>query len=277
MSNRIIIFDDEEGAADSWKGEIEGLLPKGSPYEVSLMIDGQFKDAVRGLEERRENLRDGKSFAASLGSNPFDEAAILIVDYDLLRLYKDFLTGEAVAYLARCFSRCGFIVALNQYGSNNFDLTLKGHPRSFADLNLGSQQIGNGGLWSEDKLGFRPWSWPLLPRAEGALQRRATALQQHIDVPILSYLSIPEDIATTFPRNVMEFLDIGKNGHKHLNEITFRDFVSKSQNGLKGKDALSKIGADDDGAFSDELIARIAASRIGKWLERLVLDRKSVV
>ncbi|MGI4787346.1 MAG: hypothetical protein ACRYFS_00705 [Janthinobacterium lividum] len=276
MSN-IFIFDDEKGAAENWKSEIEALLPKDSPYKVSLIVDGEFKAAVRGLEERRKNARDGISFSASLGSNVFDEASMLIVDYDLLRLYQDFLTGEAVAYLARCFSQCGLIVALNQYGSNNFDLTLKGHPRSFADLNLGSGQIGNPGLWSENWQGFRPWAWPLLPRAEVAMKRRVESLQHHLDTPIFSYLEVPQDIAMTFPRNVLEYLDIGKNGAKRLEEITFRDFVGKSQNGLRGKDALSETKITDQGSLGVEMIARIAAARIGKWLERLVLPGQDLL
>ena len=69
-----------------------------------------------------------------------------VVYYDLADLYSEVLessklplgapTGERVAYIARCFSACGFIIALNQYNNQGqpiFDLTLPGHVNSFAD------------------------------------------------------------------------------------------------------------------------------------------------
>ena len=54
-----------------------------------------------------------------------------IIDYDLLGSQAEksptgSLTGEIIAYLVRCFSRCKLIIGLNQYGSNPFDLTLRG-------------------------------------------------------------------------------------------------------------------------------------------------------
>ena len=106
-----------------------------------------------------------------------DNASIFIIDYDLLssqeegeekneEFFTGSLTGEIVAYLVRCFSKCKLIIGLNQYGNNPFDLTLRGDLDSFADLNLGGDQLDNPNLWMGDwqdsEQEFRPWSWPNL-------------------------------------------------------------------------------------------------------------------
>src|SRR5262249_39988350 len=161
---------------------------------------------------------------------------------------QSFITGENLAYLARCYSRCGLIVGLNQFGTNDFDLSLKGHPESCADLNVGGNQISNSGLWKGKWAGFRPWHWPILPLALRAYQSRIRELKPHLDESIISFLGFSDDDTKSLPASTTEFL--GR--REDISKITFRTFVSSSGNGLRLKDK----------AYDDEAIARIAAARI---------------
>jgi hypothetical protein len=54
--------------------------------------------------------------------------------------------------------------------------------------------------------------------------------------------------------------------HTSASRISFRDFVTLSGNGLKGKDQA------DDAA-----VARIAAARLSKWLEDIVLPAQEIL
>jgi hypothetical protein len=264
---KILICDDEPGMRESWKNALEAIPTVQRGFEVEIISDVEFAGTLMDLEKRRRTAREESTSVpgSTWGDNPFDTAAILIVDYDLFGFKKeDYITGEGVAYLARCYSRCGLIIALNQYGENNFDLTLKGNPGSFADLNMGSTQLSNQGLWGEPWDGFRPWYWPLLPLATEALERRAAdLLDGHLDEPIMNYLGFPEEISETLPRSSKEFLFLGN----ETESVTFREFVTPPGSGLRSKDKT----------LDDESVARIAASRIAKWLERMVLAGQDIL
>ena len=77
-----------------------------------------FVSAMAGLQERRDVARtggDGRSAGSS--RNLLDDVDVLILDYDLYELgtkgsvkAHERVTGEEVAYLARCYSRCRTIV-----------------------------------------------------------------------------------------------------------------------------------------------------------------------
>ena len=112
--------------------------------ELRLLRDA--KEEVELLERRRRSARTGDH--PDEGNSSFDDADILIVDYDLTASGEQqggpAETGERVAYLARCYSKCGTIVALNQYNvTATFDLSLIGHISSFADINISGDQISN--------------------------------------------------------------------------------------------------------------------------------------
>jgi hypothetical protein len=259
----ILILDDEEKFRrhhiDKLK-MVPGVLKKFAPKEVT---PAQFQQVLQILEHRRAQARRAAP-SEFTDSCLLDDASILVVDYDLLSLTTEgVITGENVAYLARCFSRCGLILGLNQFGVNSFDLTLKGHPESFADLNIGSQQLDNHGLWDEPWKGFRPWIWPLIPQALDSLERRVLELGKCMDQPILSWLGIPEVIARLFPRTSTQFIT----KTSRPTETTFEKFVLDSENGLRGRRDQT----------SGECRIRIAAARISKWLERLVLSGQDIL
>lgn len=166
--------------------------------------------------------------------------------------------------MGRCFSKCGLIVGMNQYTRRgqptNFDLTLQGHLRSFADLNISSEQLDNPGLWNEMRSLFRPWHWPQLPDFLVSFQKRVKDVEDHLDEPICKTLGI-ENLESVFPRSISTFLG------RHPARTTFREFAESSGNGLQVKDENK----------NDELVARIAAARISKWLERLVLPGQDIL
>src|ERR1022692_1352153 len=193
----ILVCDDEAGVARRWTADLGSAIP--GNFEAAAIKKEEFILALKGLKERREDCRAGKKI--ELRGNRFDQIAIVVVDYELSTLFDEVdLTGEEVAYLCRCYSGCGLIVGLNQYGANYFDLTLKGHPESFADLNIGSEQLSNKGLWKATWTGpvsFRPWSWPLLPQALDSFERRVTAIGSKLDSRILDHLFPDAEVAAS--------------------------------------------------------------------------------
>lgn len=262
MSERIIrVCDDVAGQAKSWVEQVEQVQDE---FEVQRLAEENLREEIKKLEGRREAARiDGRSQGSQ--RSLLDSTAILIVDYDLLKISKDYrLTGENVAYLARCYSGCGLILVVNQFhfGEKTFDLSLRGHPESFADLNLSSEFLSNKGLWSDEKKMFRPWSWPILPRWLEKYEARLDEVRQAYDgPPILEFLGL-RDFADQFPRSALEFLS-----DESPKEATFKHFVERSGNGRQSKDQLE----------SPEQGYRIAASRIAQWLDSIVLPGQDIL
>jgi hypothetical protein len=261
--HKLLILDDDPNFSRRYVvklNEIPGFTKNFDPTEIQPT---EFAELIVMLENRRTQAR-GADLGAFRDKCPLDDVDILIVDYDLLALKgAGVMTGENVAYLARSFSRCGFILGLNQYGVDPFDLTLKGHPDSFADLNIGSEQLDNPGLWVEPWKGFRPWAWPLIPQAIEAYQSRVRELHGCMGERILSWLKIPDLAIKLLPRTVTEFITKSPDP----NQTTFAEFVAQSGNGLRSyRDQTSK-----------ECETRIAAARVSKWLERLVLSGQDIL
>jgi hypothetical protein len=243
----ILVCDDNAQVARDWRSKIEAVCP--ADFVAESFLQSQLVDTISQLEERRKDARKRQGANGAWTDNKFDEADILIIDYDLLNLNKqNYLTGENLAYLARCYSRCKIIVGLNEFGTNDYDLSLKGHPESYADLNLGGQQVSNPGLWTGKWDGFRPWHWPLLPVALQAYERRVRELKGNLDETIVSFLGFKDNDVQSLPRSTKEFL-----GRKDIAKTTFRQFVMASGNGLRRKDA----------PFDDDSVARVAAARPG--------------
>ncbi len=266
---RILVYDDDRKTVKLWMQKLKKVRALERNFTVDSIETEQFLLAVHNLEKRRANARRRRGGDMGFGDNPLDNVDVLIVDYDLLspslRSLDDqpSLTGERVAYLARCYSSCKFIIALNQYGKNTFDLTLCGHPKSFADLNLGSEQIDNPGLWSGAWNGYRPWYWPIVPEALDRFDRRVKAIKNNLDSPVFDILGIDFQAASSLAPSSIEFLSRGRRPE----EVTFRDFVTKSGNSLREKDRPK----------DDLLITHIAAARISKWVERLVLPGQDML
>jgi hypothetical protein len=264
MSKRkLLLLDDAEEFRRNHLARLAKNKTVTKLFELNEITPDQFRQTLAALEDRRAQAREPK-FGAFNNTCDLDDAAVLIVDYDLLAIKEaGFVTGENVAYLARCYSRCGIILGLNQFGDNTFDLTLRGHPESFADLNIGSKHLDCDGLWQDSWKEFRPWHWPLIPQAIESFESRIEDLRTAMDQPILSWLQFPPVVAQLLARDTTQF--IAKSTSPA--QTTFTQFVRESGNGLQGrKDRTSR-----------ECEIRIAAARIAKWLERLVLAGQDIL
>jgi hypothetical protein len=258
----ILLYDDEPSKERRWVDRLKGIRAVSTEFDVIALTTSQFKDEVSVLEERRKEARRRKPGTVS-GGALIDDAAILFVDFDIVNAFSEAtLTGESMAYLARCYSTVGFIVVVNQFGDKGFDLRLRTHPESFADLNIGGSDLGNAGLWKEPWKGFRPWSWPLIPNALDAGRIRSNEAANSLDKPIIEVLEFPSELVGTLPTHAIEFLTDGGN----LSKLTLRK-VALGRSGLRGRDK----------ATNDESLGRIAAARVNAWLERVVLPLQDIL
>ena len=272
---KLIIVDDDERLQEELHRDLSALLEGDNRFEFSELKKERFNESVTELEKRREELLHNGTFTISAECE-FDKADVLIVENDLMQFHFGY-TAEFVAYHARCFSRCGFIIGVDQYGKNSFDLTLHDHPKSFADVNLGSKQLLNLGLWRiEEWPRFRPWAWPLIPDAVQRFSRRCDFLQGKMDQPLFPTLGFEKTVSELLPREIIEFVSRKKELEKFFS-TTLREFLFDSGNGLERKDAKDKRTDDRRSNFPEELQCRIAAARLAKWLECLVLPCQDIL
>lgn len=270
MTRFVLICDDEPDRSRGWAKRLKesGVLP--SEYNVEALPPAEILKGIDQLEARRAAAREGGD-AIEVGTGLFDTADVLVLDFDLFGLDRRIsITGEDVAYLARCYSSARVIVGLNQFGENPFDLTLVDHPDSYADLNIGGNQLWNASLWSADppaKNGplFRPWLWPSIPQLVAATeQRRADILEKGAATNIYDLLQMPEKVRDLIPRSAISFLE----GRNQSETLTFEDVALKSGAGLQGNDKPF------DGKQG---IARIAAARVSAWLENILLSGEDIL
>ena len=282
MKKKILIYDDEHERTKQFKNKLErGLKQAGqeTAFNIKPLPDEVLRDSIKVLQNRQVGLRENRT--CSDETTEFDDTSILIIDYDLLNSHENlsenqeiqFLTGEIIAYIVRCFSECKLIIGLNQYGNNPFDLTLRGHPESFADLNLGADQLGNPDLWSGDwgdsRTGYRPWHWPNLSDSLHHFDKKVEDVQENLkqensNEPIHEVIRFDRELFQLLPREIVQFIG----GEKEPVETTFREFVRCSGNGLRPKDR---------DISDDKVLARVGAARISKWLERFVLPEQDIL
>jgi hypothetical protein len=261
---RLLICDDEPARLRDWHERLSALDVVRENFDLSELEKGELTREIEELERRRLQARDGEQ--PEKRDSRIDEADLLIVDYDLAELDPTvYQTGEGIAYLARCFSSCGYIVGLNQFGENPFDLTLRGHPESYADLNIGGLQLDNAGLWTTQFPSLRPWSWPLIPQAVELLQRRALEIETHLEETIFGFFGVSGQRLAALPRSLQQFIARGVDPET----ATFRSFVFDSESGLRGRES--------SGPLDDASVARVAASRIATWLEQMVLPGQDIL
>ena len=272
MKEKILIYDDEKPQTEAFRKNLMRGLKKAKledVFDVKTLAENKLQISMEILRTRQERIRDNGEYPDE--TTQFDETSIFIIDYDLLKsTARGFFTGENLAYSVRCFSKCKLIVALNQFGTNSFDLTLKGHPESFADLNLGADQLDNPGLWQgnwgDSRRGYRPWYWPNLSRFLRNFDQKVGDAQQNLDKPICKVLGFNQELFGVLPRAVVQFIGKGKGNDPA--KTTFREFIRESGNGLRPKDA---------NILDEDVLARVGAARISKWLERFVLPEQDIL
>lgn len=264
MTLKVLVYDDDHNNA---QGIVE-RLKEIAGLDVAVLRDS--KGALDDLEQRRRGARTGDGSGTPEGGNEFDGVDVLVVDYDLT-LDLDASagpaeTGERVAYLVRAYSACRTIVALNQFADRpTFDLTLLGHPASYADLNIDGSQIDNPGLWGEPHDGFLPWAWPNLSRVPGDHDQRCVAAAGGMDEPVLEVLGLADpQVANALTRRQLAWLGTGD---KSPSEATVRDCAAGGRLGLKPSDK----------PWNERTLASVAAARLHKWIERVVVSGQDVL
>ena len=267
---KILICDDTPEIETAFKNGLKRIKELKDYFEEPVLASkDDLNKAIQALETRLKDAKDGKinDYPGEDAAKIFDDAAVLAIDYSLFELDAS-ITGERIAYLARCYSKCGIIIAMNQYPpyvEEYFDLTLRGHLESYADLNIPSSSLSNPGLWLEPWNGFRPWSWPLIPYSIEKLERSISELRGNLGEKCLEFLGFTGVKALTLPRSTTEFLSRDK-----PEDTTFRNFVDSggSGNGLRGR---------NEQPINDDAIARIAAARISCWLEYDILQSQDIL
>lgn len=261
LTELILVCDDDGPSVERWSNRLRDTESVAKRFEI--LGTHEFASDIDELEQRRLAARTEKQRRESMTS--FDRARILIVDYDLINAKGEhFLTGETVAYLARCYSKCGLILIMNQFGGDNaFDLTLGVDRESFADVNIGSAQLANVGLWTGSSQGFRPWHWPALLREYGAWEKRLDQIKTQLDVQLVDFFGFSSQFLELLSRRAREFVE----GSLPIEKLTFRTFVETSPNVLQRKDKLT----------DDDQLSRVAAARLCKWLERVILVDEDLI
>lgn len=258
---KIVVCDDQLDVEKS----IIASLPSSLRTGVSKIEPTDISALVGVLQRRNAAARTGKR-KAIVDETILDDADLFIVDYDLIDAARsDYFTGETLAYLARCYSGCGAIVALNQYHrSPTFDLTLHPGLKSFADLNLAICDLKNPGLWSEKWQTFRPWSWPLIPEMPAQLQRRIADLKGvKLSTKVASFFQFPKSAIERIPTKTWEIL-----GSK-VTDATLADVIESPVLGFKGREASER-------KRNQAQDMRIIAARLHAWLN-LVLATQDIL
>jgi len=274
MTSRVLVCDDEPDEAKQWLDEIDKALPAGT-YELRPVPSlDEIKKAIQVLLRRRATSSEARDHRQSICL--FDEADVLVIDYDLLHIDETNIryTGEGVARLARAFSQCGVVVVLNQYVEAQFDLGLRGHFESFADLNIDGALIGTEGLWRVGPwTNFRPWHWPVLDRAWRQFRDRVTFLSDsgNLSRPILQMLRMTKGDAEHLSDTAFGLLAPTAESYDRIAKWTFAEFLRDNSAAVdtRGTNALIQ----NNPAAS----ARFVASRVAKWLEREVLGPQDVL
>lgn len=271
---KIVIWDDDKENAEEWASRIRDMIeeinvgaqgPKELETEISELVARQGAFLKGGEREKCEIA--------------FDDADVAIIDNDLFELDRYAgLTAETAAYLARVYTSCKIIVVVNLTTDIDFDLSLKGHPESKADLHINDKVLDNPGLWSEcprRDSGYRPWHWPLLLDAPEQFAARQEGLVQLLsrepEKTILDYFGFDQGARDRLSRSARGFL------HPKIpaEEVTFFDFVTGNGNAVDPKE--EKEGQKLMEVRDVEMIARICAARLHKWFERLVLGPQDIL
>ena len=256
-SLEILVFDDVNEVAMTWVRRIADACEGAN---VDLVGQDDFQCLLQLINERRRASRE--NCVGMNSSHRVDKADVVVIDYDLLK-YSDSAdtTGTRLAYLIRCFSTCGFIIVLNQFGPNVFELGLGSPTEAFADIHVGDVQLENPGLWGAPFDGYRPWYWPVIPDAIENFEKCVNDVHESPDAPILEFLGL-DSAVHWLPRRAQEFLE----GRRQVDQVTFSDFVEHPYRGVSTMDQLP-CGQ----------MARVAASRIIALLNSIILPEQSIL
>lgn len=281
---KILILDDDTDRAMSWKEAIQqyDLLEIDVPNKKStsepngVIVKKGVADIIADLHDVRLSSRGETSPYQS--SDVFTGYDLVIIDYDLLGLESSngsaWSTGAEVAYAARLMSDTGPIIVVNQYGTNPFDLTMKRAISSYADFDLGNEQITDSGLWESSQFEkFRPWHWPDLSKETARFNKMKDFILVNLDHPIMDVLGF--DLVDVCSPSFIGRDIAGHLGVDGSKKITFRELITERRDirvfNILEKDLpiIRKMPAEQQ--------ARLASVIVWHWLEKVVLPNQEVL
>lgn len=298
----VVVLDDEREQGEAFERAIGEAL-QGVDVEVERWKPNE-RD-VDELEERERNFRE-YGFWRIEGQLVIDRADVLVVDWDLLFLKEGYKDAEPWAYLVRGFSRCKIVLMVNRWNGlpNPFDLGLRDDPferndqRSFADLDVGKEQLGMTWLWLGNAVeagSFRPWYWPVVFQLVRDWDRRVEdVVGALLDDPCTSvheFLRFDEESWRWLPYKALEFLNSGdqnmpcsergdREGPCLVDLLSAgRGWSYKHQRRVWKvlEERLESQLGDDDWERVVRSIASPIAGLLSKWLEWLVLPEQDVL
>jgi len=258
---RVRVCDDFQEIAEEWVAAIKAVVPE--DLDVARMETAN--DEVSTLLLRKIAVEKGGNPLAH--ATEFDEIDVLVIDYDLLHLDETGgrTTGEGIARLARSLSKCGAIIVMNQY-KGQFDLGMRGHLDSFADLNIDAPLVGRAALWKQSEAaagGFNPTTWTPMPvLLEAARKLAATLAEQGMDAPILPRIGLGTAAISELSDTAFGFLSQKAQTAEELAAVTTREFLQRS---------LEEVFVECLQAKAPDILFAFAAFRLVKWLDRAVL------
>lgn len=270
MTN-VLILDDDEEFARGWTEDVAQAL--GESASVSAVKQATAAGDIEQLLQRQKTVRAGEWVRA--GKSVFDDVDVLVVDYDLVHISEGQAryTGEGICRLARAYSSCRLVVVLNQFVEADFDLSQRGNPSgSHADLNVSSRHVASKGLWNSGEWEpFRPWHWPILPDAA----KRHVAMMEHLSQSrtdgLLGALGFTADLANFLTDDAVGFVDSKSRTIAELMKVTLADFMSDNSSSVEHRDGKALREQDVEYRFG------LAASRLTKWLKRMVVGPRNLL
>ena len=202
---QIRVCDDDAEMAEEWVDDIRKVVP--DTFDVDVMQEAGAE--IAKLLNRKSRVEEGNAPVEQ--PTQFDGLGILVVDYDLIHLDDTGgrTTGEGIARLARSYAKCGAIVVMNQFKGPQFDLGMRGHLDSFADINIDAELIGSAPLW-QSRLpdgSFDPTTWTPLPELMAAARTLSGKLTEGgFGAPPMPHLGLDENAIAELSDTAFGFL-----------------------------------------------------------------------
>ena len=291
LKTNVLVCDDIEKQGRRAVEIVESL--NGINVEAECVVGDQLKDEVVSLFDRvgailgnRRTTPEGKIVLpfehTHFGSSSYD---IVILDNNLkaLTINGARYTADAIAGYVRAFTHIPYVVSLNKNPQVDFDLGyLVGDRETPADLAVNEEHLRNRALWtgqSKDAAdGFLPWYWPALLHVPQARREQISFVREHIDCPLLEMLSFPRECIEYLSRHAKGALSPTAEDDERLSDVTFRSFFIDSCSSVPMRDDRQELSRSS-GSNSDacDIMARIVAAEIDKWLRRDVIGPQDVL
>lgn len=263
----IRVCDDDAEMAEEWVEEIRKVVP--DSFDVSAIQEAGTE--ITKLLNRKSRVEKGDAPVEE--ATQFDDLDILVVDYDLIHLDDTGgrTTGEGIARLARSYAKCGAIVVMNQFKGPQFDLGMRGHLDSFADINVDAELIGSAPLWQMHLPdgSFDPTTWTPLPDLLAAARALSGKLAEGgFGASPMPHLGLDVNAIAELSDTAFGFLSQTAQTAQELAAVTLRDFLGRyfDRNGVE---CLSQQ--------APEVAFDFTAFRLIKWLDRAVLRPMDVL